>query len=379
MASPASSACSENQDNFLLARFIHELELPVNIDEASMSATATPPSIKQSNTPNFPSVTFQSSLTSSPGPARSTSKAASTTYKRRNYTLELAVRGIHESEDSPEGLDDLVKRLQGKSDNFDPLTTEETEAFQESLLVPGNEPTIQALIVPPLLNLAALVRSPLTHVAVVAQFLTDCSIPLHRDMPMCSKIPTPWPDFTIGLRRQSLHRYNAHLYELADIAAPINCTSDIVFPCFTVEIKGEDGGLDAINQNRHNAAIMLQNFRRLSIRARGDQDTKTIFDGVPRIISATVMRNHITISVHWTVCLKSGDIMFKSLLIKLFDLLRVTHEEWNNAASFLRSAIEFTIERANQQVQDDLEKLQNCTQPAMMPTRPPKRKHEVLE
>lgn len=166
MASPASPAYYENQDDFLLTRFIHELEVPVKIEEASMSATTTQPLV------HVPSL----------GTARSNPSVPSITYTSRTYEEELEARGIRESDESLEELDDFLKRLQAKRDDSEPLTTEETEAFGNILQVPGNEPTIQALIVPTLLNLVALVRSPLTVVDVGAQSVTDCSIPLHRDM-----------------------------------------------------------------------------------------------------------------------------------------------------------------------------------------------------
>lgn len=65
---------------------------------------------------------------------------------------------------------------------------------------------------------------------------------------------------------------------------------------------------DGMNQNPHNAAIMVQNNPKLSILARGDEVMQTTFDGVPRVLSATVTCSKIKISVHWTACRESGDV-----------------------------------------------------------------------
>ncbi|KUM61276.1 hypothetical protein ACN42_g5844 [Penicillium freii] len=100
------------------------------------------------------------------------------TYKDRNFITELEVRGVVESGEAPSDLDGIVKILNRNSpglQSLDELTTETSENYR---IVPGNEPTIQTVIVPGLINLHGIIRDNTTHAAVEAQFVAECVLPL---------------------------------------------------------------------------------------------------------------------------------------------------------------------------------------------------------
>ncbi|KAJ5124001.1 uncharacterized protein N7515_007826, partial [Penicillium bovifimosum] len=92
------------------------------------------------------------------------------------------------------------------------------------------------------------------------------------------EIPSPYPDITVGLRRENFNRYKSALYDLGHVAAPISCTTAMIFPYITLEVKGDAGYTGAQHQNRHNAAVMLFHLSQLSTRARGEEVIRQSFD-----------------------------------------------------------------------------------------------------
>ncbi|KAJ5582613.1 hypothetical protein N7535_001233 [Penicillium sp. DV-2018c] len=110
----------------------------------------------------------------SPGSAKS-SRSSETTfaYKDRNFIIELEVRGVFESEEAPSDLASIVKMLKRKSPGLQSLDELTTETFDNCRIVPGNEPTIQTVIVPGLINLHGIIRNNTTHAAIEAKLLSS--------------------------------------------------------------------------------------------------------------------------------------------------------------------------------------------------------------
>jgi hypothetical protein len=291
----------------------------------------------------------------SPGSAKSGRSAKTTvTYKDNNFTIELEVRGVFESEEPPSELDSILKMLKRKSHGLQNLNDKATETFKQCLIVPGNEPTIEAVIVPNLVQIYDIIQHKTTHTAFRAQFAGECVLSLLHDADDdTSKIAPPWPDLTVGLRRSLFQDYIVVLRQLGSIAAPIICAPQIVFPCFTLEVKGGSGASDTHSQNLNNAAHMLRHLRLLSCRARGEKYTEESFDGVVRVLSATVTQNVVTISSHWTI-LKSRDVYTYSHLVKSAVIQGITNEQWNEISRWLQNAIKYIVEKTRRQVEDNL-------------------------
>ncbi|KAJ9488868.1 hypothetical protein VN97_g4420 [Penicillium thymicola] len=264
----------------------------------------------------------------------------------------------------------MLKRNLPGLQSLDELTT---ETFENCRIVPGNEPTIQTVIVPGLINLHGIIRDKTTHAAVGAQFVAECVLPLRPEADDDStKITSPYPDLVVGLRRTLFQDYCIVLRQLDTITAPIICTPAIVFPCFTVEVKGESGASDARNQNYNNAAHMLRHLRLLSCQARGEQYTQESFDGVVRVLSATVTQYMVTISGHWTV-LKSGHVYTYSYLLKSASIEHITNKQWNEVSRYLQNGTIYIIQKTRQQVEDNLKCIQGSgLLSATQPYRPPK-------
>ncbi|KAJ5130042.1 uncharacterized protein N7515_006081 [Penicillium bovifimosum] len=324
-----------------------------NTRRSSLKSASTPA------TPERPSVTFANPLQpQSPGSVGSAKSGASNvTYKSRIYPVELEMRGIIESKDSPPWLDRMTKVLERRKGTT-ALHADTIASFLECLRVPGNEATIQTVVVPPLMKLAVIMTNPSTHAAVEAQFVSECRLPLPSSDAQgisIKNIPPPYPDITVGLRRENFYRYKLALYDLGDVAAPISCTTDMLFPCFTLEVKGDVGYTDAQHQNRHNAAVMLFHLRQLSTRARGEEVTRQSFDNAARVLSAIVSQGSITISAHWTTSSQGSDnISFLSHLLKSIDTSVLTHEQWNEVSRWLQNAVNFVVKETQEQLERDL-------------------------
>ena len=82
-----------------------------------------------------------------------------------------------------------------------------------------------------------------------------------------TRLATPKPDQTIGLSAESLTCYNARA-QLGPVCTPVTADSDLLFPFFTAECKGDQGRLKVSRmQNAHNAAVMLRNMHCLRRKA----------------------------------------------------------------------------------------------------------------
>ncbi|CAI7675128.1 unnamed protein product [Penicillium palitans] len=344
MARTRPSSPSETGADFLLTRFLDNINIPSTMEEDSRSKKS-PLRLAKNTTTQDPDAPFTI-------PSRSSKTTF--TYKDRNFITELEVRGVVESEEAPSDLDGIVKMLKRNSPGLQSLDELTTETFENCRIVPGNEPTIQIVIVPGLINLYGIIRDNTTHAAVEAQFVAECVLPLLPEADDDgTKITPPDPDLVVGLRRTLFQDYYVVLRQLDTIAAPITCTPAIVFPCFTVEVKGGSGASDARNQNCNNAAHMLRHLRLLSCQARGEQYTQESFDGVVRVLSATVTQDKVTISGHWTIS-KSGHVYTYSYLLKSASIEDITNKQWNEVSRYLQNGIKYIIQKTRQQVEDNL-------------------------
>ncbi|KAJ5213541.1 hypothetical protein N7449_000710 [Penicillium cf. viridicatum] len=365
-----SSSYSEVGENFVLARYLNSIEIPTAENSSIMSENSVPDpetpkskksTLKLSTTPITPerqTVSFANVLhTQSPGSAKSGRSTSSVTYKSRMYFSELEARGILESDEPPTEYETIINILEDRNKGRQALSPDTSDMFDQCLLVPGNEATIQTAIVPSLINLCGIILDSKTHTAVEAQFVSQCVIPLKFQPRNKSpnKIPSPHPDLTVGLRREIFRIYQAAFYELDAIAAPVNCAPSILFPCFSLEVKGDSGGADASTKNRNNAANMLYNLRQLATQAGGNEHAQQSFDGVVRVLSATVTQQSITISAHWTVFSEeTKDLSFYSYQLKYIDIKHLTNSQWNDVSTWLQNAIEFVVQRTQDQVESDL-------------------------
>ena len=87
-----------------------------------------------------------------------------------------------------------------------------------------------------------------------------------------TRLAVPKPDQAIGISSESLTCYNARAH-LGHVCTPVAADSDLLFPFFTAECKGDQGRLKVSRmQNAHNAAVMLHNMHRLQRAASGGDD-----------------------------------------------------------------------------------------------------------
>ena len=86
-----------------------------------------------------------------------------------------------------------------------------------------------------------------------------------------TRLAVPKPDQAVGLSSESLTCYNARTH-LGHVCTPVAADSDLLFPFFTAECKGDQGRLKVSRmQNAHNAAVMLHNMHRLRCAASGSE------------------------------------------------------------------------------------------------------------
>lgn len=391
----------KNDDNFLLNRFLDELPIPKSImDQASGSKrprlqtsrkqaegnpisdlgvprltdtaniTETPNQTETPNptdtpivteTPNTPqrTVSFPALPPSSPTSLRSGRVGRSMTYKEPNFLPQLEMRGIFETEDSPLQWKKVIRTLNKKAQDLQPLSATAIEAFDKCLEAPGNEASIQGIIVVTLVDLHRVMRSPNTHGGLQCQFGAENPLPVLQGMaPNAVRLAVPWPDVVIGLRRSAFQQYLTSLIDMESIAAPLICTREIIFPCFTVEVKGEAGGIDARNQNRNNAAHMLRNLRQLYCKCFDEAQTEKQFDNTVRVITATVTRTMVTFYGHWTFQ-KEGEVYTHSKHVMSKSIQRISEKEWNKVYSVFQNAISYVVETTKKLVLEGLQSIKD--------------------
>ncbi|KAJ5811119.1 hypothetical protein N7447_010635 [Penicillium robsamsonii] len=265
------------EENFVLPRFLDSIAMPdvptypaMSEQSSSRRTSRRPPS--DSTTPDRPAFSF--ALPPQPkSPGGSTrsgySNTTAITHKSPDYTIELQMRGVIEAENVPPEFDSIRKALQRKSPGLNALDKDTVDGFNQLLVGPNNEATIQAVIVPNLIDQIGIVRNPQTYAINQAQFVAEGVLPPLFQGEEITKIPSPCPGLTIGLWRASFCDYIVVLHKLGTMASPIGCAPDIIFPCFTIEVKGDSGANDARMRNQNNAAHMLRHLRDLSSLAQG--------------------------------------------------------------------------------------------------------------
>ncbi|KAJ5566527.1 hypothetical protein N7535_008165 [Penicillium sp. DV-2018c] len=281
-----------------------------------------------------------------------------TAYKASNYAREMLARGVQVSDETPTNYTDMLSHLESRPINWLDLPGRTLDSFDTILRRAGNEGSIQSGIVPLLMDYMGLMLNPQTMVVVDMPFSKECKLPVQNPRDNVKRVPAPYPDVSVGLRRSLFKGHGPALYNLGDIASPIPKIPHLVFPCFAVEVKGGTGGMDAETQNGHNLAVMLFNLRQLSVLANGEDTTHATFDGVIKACSATVTQQGTTIFCHWIE--KDEEtryLSFYSRGVASFGFAGITYEGWNRAAMYLRNAISFTVQQTLGQVQKDLLKL----------------------
>ena len=362
------NSSSPPRDNYILERFLTEIPIPKPgaMTQPSPSKRPRLGSSDQdegavfgpSKSPITPkTVLFPSVLApESPGSAKSACSGKSVKYKDSSFATELQVRGVimTRDEERPTNWAKLTSILKKPAKNIPVLEKGTIETLNECLAMPGNESTIQAVVVGTLVGINRIFQSRLAYAVFQEQFSSELPLPtLPGIREGITKLASPWPDLTIGLRRKQFEDYDVVLHNLGAIVAPIPCVFGMVFPCFTLEVKGEDSQLDAETQNKNNAAHMLRNLRSLSCRANGEEETCRVLDDQVRAFTATVSRVTVTIWGHWTRA-KAGHTYIHSACLQSASLQAIDNNSWQAIHRELVNAISCILETTKCQVTADL-------------------------
>lgn len=359
------------RDNYILERFLTEIPMPKpeamdQFNQNKRPRLGSPdqaadydeePVLRLPKSPTTPkTVSFPSTLPpESPGSARSARSIKSIAYKDGGFVTELEVRGVvMTNSERPSDWEKITKMIQKPSKGLRSLDKEAIETLNECLAMPSNEATIQAVVVGILLDIHQIFRSQLTYAIFQGQFSSESILPtLPGTKEGSLKLAPPWPDLTIGLRRSHFQDYIVVLHNLGALVSPIPSARGLIFPFFTLEVKGEGGQLEAETQNKNNVAHMLRNLRSLSCRARGEQVTFQVFDETVRSFTVTVNRTMVTIWGHWTRA-KSGHTYIHSACLKSTSIQGIDNADWQSLHLELHNTISYVMETTNNQVSADL-------------------------
>lgn len=160
--------------------------------------------------------------------------------------------------------------------------------------------------------------------------------------PRAFQLAAPKPDITIGYDETFLTSGSRITRPVAD-SAPIICDHRLEYPCITVEVKPNETPL-WLNQNLHNAAVMLRILRSLRIKVYSNA---LGFDDKVRVITISVSRHFIEIFGHWTSVDDFGDVLYHHSALASWSL-GIGPDEWKRARWGLQCFIEW-IMRENQE------------------------------
>ncbi|KAL2002964.1 hypothetical protein VTN02DRAFT_5437 [Thermoascus thermophilus] len=269
-----------------------------------------------------------------------------------NYVSELEDRCIatEDSTDQPINLDELVERLQ-TSRNLP--TQDRLRRLYEVAEDAAVEDNIASLVVPVVLDLESVIVDKRCKVSINALWAGEHPLPSGRLE--TTRISPPKPDVTIGFSSKEFRSfYDAKTALNTIIFHPVISNPTLYFPCFTAEAKGLQSGQLARRQNLHNAAVMLRNLRQVHQHA-GISSPEDGFDHRAHVVSATMDKGGITLSVHWTGVETNGKVWYYSRKIGTWSYADT--KSFATGVQNLRNAIDWALEHNRESLAANLKVL----------------------
>lgn len=157
---------------------------------------------------------------------------------------------------------------------------------------------------------------------------------------MPRQIIAPCPDITVGLNTSTIN-HAAAIRSLEPYACPVIEDSFILFPVFTLEVRGIPHGMFYPRlQNLYNGAVMLRNLRELHSTARGEESCAKDFDHKVFVLTTSISVDTFEINIHFTE-VEGGVLTFKSAMMGVW--LTQSPEGMPKMITNVRNAIDKAI------------------------------------
>ncbi|OJJ80901.1 uncharacterized protein ASPGLDRAFT_800090 [Aspergillus glaucus CBS 516.65] len=169
---------------------------------------------------------------------------------------------------------------------------------------------------------------------------------------MPRQIPAPCPDITVGLNTSTVN-YAAEIRSLEPYACPVIKDSFILFPVFTLKVRGIPHGMFyPRSQNLYNGAVMLRNLRELHSTARGEESCVKDFDHKVFVLTTSISVDTVEINIHFTE-VEGGVLTFKSAMMDIW--LTQSSEDMPKMITNVRNAIDKAISSNQECIMQDLQ------------------------
>lgn len=257
---------------------------------------------------------------------------------------------FYTADEAPRDWTDIKSRILDTT--VKPLYTNsarDTATARRVMMAAPNEGLILCEAIHALVPVAALFLSNHYDAIVDAQWDIE---PLPYQMPLPNKLTRPKPDMTIGFKERIMTNYVA-IELLKPHSSPVICRTGLIFPSFCVEANSLRSARYSELQNRHNGAHMLRSLLKLRQKAN-NPDWEVEFFNVTTALTLSVQIGTIGLYGHWAVK-DGGKVSYHSRDI----LTWVTkHENYEEICDSVSRAIQTILERNEQWIEKDLEKIQ---------------------
>lgn len=281
-----------------------------------------------------------------------------------NYLVALEDRGIYFADDEPEILPENFEKLSAAI--FASRTTSEPgegDAARLRILMrkaPNESATVQSIL-PKILPIEDLEVDKKS--STVPEQKWQRSIMIEPDSK--PSLTTVKPDRTIGWSRR-MFEYQYAMKYLGPRACPIAANQSLVWPLFTVEVKGDKGNLKVARlQNLHNAATMLSNL--LYLKRFFPKEKQDGFFNKVHVMSLELTAESIQLSCYWATRGKGDNVNYYGMKLRTWTPYETS--SYREAHRCVLNALEYVKVRGYDWICSDMEQLEATLKPTSTPLR----------
>jgi hypothetical protein len=268
------------------------------------------------------------------------------------FEPELNLRGIYFADDDgkyPSNINDVKSAVFAARGSPDPDEVDAKNFRKRIRKAPNESATVQSIL-PKIVPLEALMDSDTDSTA--PEQLWNRRALLRPDLKPA--LTTPKPDRTIGWAPE-VFPYPNTARALKDYAFPVAQNAKLIWPLFTVEVKGDGGNLKVAKlQNLHNGAVMLSNLFQLRQASGNEKD----FFGKVHVMSVELTTESVNLSCYWAIQLGTTEINYYGLSLGCWSPNDPTGKSYREARRCTRNALDWVKSQGYSWIDSDMKSLE---------------------
>lgn len=280
-----------------------------------------------------------------------------------DYQSLLEDRDIFFADDNaelvPSDLADLKKAIYASRGSSEPDEAAATILRKQIRKAPNEAATIQSIL-PKVVPLEELMNDEKLSTSLEQYWSRSCLI----GPEMKPRLAVPKPDRTIGWAADMFRQYKNARYVLKTQMQPVGNNANLVWPIFTVEVKGDKGDMKTAKlQNLHNGATMLSNLWTLR-QASGKLDE---FYNKTHVMSLELTAESVQLSCYWAVShTETHGIRWYGMNIDTWSVYNT--KNYIEAGRCTHNALEYVRKSALPWIESDLAVIEEGLAPKMPTT-----------